>query len=202
MLDIENISFSYKNSDGTDKSVIENLSLKLPKTGIYAIMGASGCGKTTLLEIISGLLIPRSGKIMLKTNDISFAFQDARLLPHKTAAENVNFVLGGNKKTIGKAIEALSELGLKEAAEKYPDELSGGMQKRVSLARAFVRGADIILLDEPFNGLDSEIKSTIIGKIKEIGKHSLVLLITHDLGDAEECADKILDFNELNKKGR
>lgn len=194
MLNIENLSFSYG-----DKIIIKDFSLEIPEKGVFAIMGPSGCGKSTLFSLISGLLKPDSGSIKCHAQKIAFAFQDARLMPWMTAAENVNFVLGGKKNTVVKAISALEEVGLGEDADKYPDELSGGMQKRVSLARAFVTDADFFLLDEPFTGLDSERKRNIITKVKEIGKKSSVLLITHDIYDAEECASILFNFNELNK---
>lgn len=195
MLKIKDLSFSY----GSQK-IIDNLSLSLPQNGVFAIMGPSGCGKSTLFSLIAGLEAPDSGVIELGTDSIAFSFQDARLLPWLTAAENVDFVLGGKKTASERAREALSEVGLGEDADKYPDELSGGMQKRVSLARAFVRESDFILLDEPMNGLDAETKKIIIKKIKNIGKSALVLLITHDVNEAEQCADAIYDFYSLMEK--
>ncbi len=195
MLKIEKLSFSYGN-----EQILEDFSLTLPKNGVFAIMGPSGCGKSTLFALISGLLKPSSGNIRLETERLAFDFQDARLIPWMSAAENVNFVLGGKKTTLAKAKKALAHVGLEAASDKYPNELSGGMQKRVSLARAFVCESDFILLDEPFAGLDSETKSGIIEKIKQIGKNSLVLLITHDIGEANDCAEKIFDFKQLNKK--
>lgn len=195
MLKIEGLSFSYG-----EQKVIDDLSLTLPERGVYAVMGPSGCGKSTLFSLIAGLEKPDSGRIELDTKKLAFSFQDARLLPWLTAAENVNFVLRGKKNTFERARTALNEVGLGEDTEKYPDELSGGMKKRVSLARAFVTDSDFILLDEPMNGLDSETKRSIIGKIKNIGKSALVLLITHDMEEATECADVIYDFYSLMER--
>ena len=195
MLKIENLSFSYGN-----EQVLQDLSLTLPDRGVFAIMGPSGCGKSTLFALISGLLKPSSGKIELDAKRIAFAFQDARLMPWMTAAENVNFVLGGKKSTLERAERALEDLGLGDATYKYPDELSGGMQKRVSLARAFAFEGDLFLLDEPFTGLDANTKTGITQKVKEIGKKSLVLLITHDIGEANDCAENVFNFNGLNRK--
>ena len=194
MLKIEDLSFSY----GT-QSIIKNLSLTIEQNGVYAIMGPSGCGKSTLFSLISGLLKPDSGSITTDAEKLSFSFQEARLLPWETAEQNVNFVLGSKKNALQKARGALLKVGLGEDRTKYPGELSGGMQKRVSLARAFAAGGDLILLDEPFEGLDTETKAGIIENVKEIGKNSIILLITHDINEANDCAEKVFDFYELNK---
>lgn len=194
MLKIDNLSFSY----GKDK-IIENFSLELDGNGIYAIMGPSGCGKSTLFSLICGLQKPDSGSISHDYKRISYAFQEPRLLPHMTAAENINFVLGGKKTTLAKAKKALASVGLGEDADKYPFELSGGMQKRVSLARAIAYGGDFLLLDEPFTGLDEETKDDMIELIKEIGKSTFILMITHDVSESEKCAKKIILFNEKNR---
>ncbi len=195
MLKIKDLSFSYGN-----EKVISEFTLSLPSRGVYSIMGPSGCGKSTLFSLISGLKTPQSGSIELASKSIAFAFQEPRLLPWLTAADNVNLVLGGKKSTLKTAIKALDEVGLLDGIKKYPDELSGGMQKRVSLARAFVTNSDFLLLDEPFTGLDDETKKNIITKIKAIGEESLVLLITHDTAEAKACSDMVFSFSELNKK--
>ncbi len=195
MLKIDDLSFSY----GKEK-VLSNFSLELTGKGIYAIMGPSGCGKSTLFSLICGLLMPESGEISHDFKRISYAFQEPRLIPHMTAAENVNFILGGKKNTLCKAQNALRAVGLGEDTEKYPTELSGGMQKRVSLARAFAFDGDFLLLDEPFTGLDEETKDNIIETIREIGKRTLVLMITHDSAEAEKCSANILHFNQINNE--
>ena len=194
MLTLNDVSFSYGN-----KKIINKLSLSLPSNGVFAISGPSGCGKTTLFMLIASLLKPDSGNIVSDHKRLSFVFQEARLLPWLTAAENVNFVLGGKKSTLQKATEELGKVGLSEDTKKYPHELSGGMQRRVSLARAFAYDGDIILLDEPTAGLDERIKSVVLDLIKEKGKTSLVLMITHDIDEAKACADEILDFYKMQK---
>ncbi|MBR4295907.1 MAG: ABC transporter ATP-binding protein [Clostridia bacterium] len=197
MLEIKNLCFSYGK-----ENVIENLSLELPACGVFAIMGPSGCGKSTLLALIAGVLKHRSGEINLNTKKIAFSFQDARLLPWFTALENVNYVLGGKKSSLERAATELAELGLGDDINKYPSELSGGMQRRVSLARAFAAKSEILLLDEPFTGLDSETKERIMKKVKSIGKNTLVILITHDDAEALECADAIYNFYDLMYKNK
>ena len=193
MLKIDRLSFSY----GKEK-ILNDFSLELCGNGVYAIMGPSGCGKSTLFSLISGLLKPQSGEIKHDFERISYAFQEGRLIPHMTAEENVNFVLGGKKSTLAKAKSALESVGLGDDSGKYPSELSGGMQKRVSLARAIAFEGDFFLFDEPFAGLDEETKDNIINLIREIGKNKLVLMITHDSAEAEKCEADILQFNQLN----
>ncbi len=194
MLKIESLSFSYG-----EKAVIKNLDLALPDHGLFALMGPSGCGKTTLLYLISGLSKPLGGKIERGSDKIAYAFQEPRLLPQKSALENVNFVLSRNGKNSGKAIELLAALGLEKEADRLPRELSGGMKQRVSIARALAYGGDITLLDEPFNGLDEAIKAKTAELLKKTAESSLVVIITHSTEDAALCGAEILDFNELNK---
>lgn len=193
MLILDDLSFSY----GEEK-VFEHVSRKFPNTGIYALMGASGCGKSTLFSVIAGILKPSGGSVKYD-GKLSVAFQEPRLLPHMTALENVNFVLGGKKATLPDALSALRDVGLAENGDenKYPSELSGGMQKRVSFARALAYGGDILLLDEPFSGIDEERKDKLIAKIKNIGQKSLVIMTTHEISEAEKCADEIITFGSL-----
>lgn len=194
MLEIKDLCFSYKENE-----VIKNFSLSLPDTGSFAIMGQSGCGKSTLLSLIMGIVKQNSGEINTENLKISCAFQEPRLLPWLSAVQNVNLVLGGKSQTLQKAKEKLSLLGLSDDYNKLPGELSGGMQKRVSLARALAFEGNIYLLDEPFGGLDSETKASIYPIIRKISKTALVLIITHDKIEAQECAEKIYFFDELNK---
>lgn len=195
MLKIDSVSFSY----GKEK-ILDSFSLDLPNKGVFSIMGPSGCGKSTLFSIIGGLLKPTSGTVEHDFRRIAFAFQDARLMPWMTAAENVNYVIGGKKSTLEAACKALTEVGLDGSTEKYPSELSGGMKKRVSLARAFAYDGDFLLLDEPLTGIDDEMKERIIEKLVETGKEKLVLMITHDISEAEKCSEEIFDFYKLMKK--
>lgn len=197
MLEIKNLCFSYGN-----KTIINNLSLSLPATGAFAIMGPSGCGKSTLISLIMGLAKPNRGEIKKNFGKIVCAFQEPRLLPWMSTLDNVNLVLGGKSETIDLAKEKLSLLGLSDDMDKMPHELSGGMQKRAALARAFAYGGkgDIYIFDEPFGGLDTETKEKIYPIFREISKSSLLLFITHDEAEALACADKIYLFSELNKK--
>lgn len=192
MIRITDLSHSFG-----DKQVFKALSLEFPDTGAFVIMGDSGCGKTTLLNMIAGTLKPTLGEILSDRKElkISYMFQEPRLLPWMSAAENVNLVLGGKKSTLIKAKELLSLVGLGADADKYPSELSGGMNQRVSFARALAYQGDILLLDEPFNGLDEDNVKKLIGIIKEYSKDHLVIAVTHAREYAEELSENIICFN-------
>lgn len=193
MLEIKDLNFSYG-----EKKIFSDFSISVPDSGIYVLMGPSGCGKSTLFSLIAGFLKSDSGSIKNDAEKPAFSFQEPRLIPSENALDNVNFVLGGKKETLEKAAGVLSELGLSDALYKYPSELSGGMQKRVSLARALAYDGDFLLLDEPLTGLDGEIKEKILSKIKEIGKRVPILMITHDKEEAA-VSDMIFDFEKCNR---
>jgi ABC-type nitrate/sulfonate/bicarbonate transport system ATPase subunit len=173
---LEHISKSYEG-----KTVIKNLTLELPETGIFCLLGASGSGKTTLLRLIAGLETPDSGCITgTDGKKISFVFQGDRLLPGISAFENVAVASSPQAAELW-----LKRLELDDADEKKPCTLSGGMCRRVALARALAFGGDILLLDEPFKGFDSELKKRIVPYIVEFSKNSLVVLVTHDEQETE-----------------
>ncbi len=187
MIKIKDISKSF---DG--KEVIKKLSIEFPKDGFFSICGTSGYGKTTLLNLITGLIKPDAGSIYIeKGAGISVSFQEPRLIPERTAAQNVNIVLGDKKATLPRAKELLCELGITDY-DALPDELSGGMKARVSIARALAFEADIYLFDEPFANLD---KSTVELTAKIIKKHTcdkLVIAVMHDEQFAERISDRVI----------
>lgn len=186
MINLRNVTVSY---DG--QAVLKDQDLTVPPGGHVAFMGPSGCGKTTLLRLVAGLLRPRSGSVHVGAEKISFLFQEPRLFPGRTALENVNAVLSDRPQTIPLAGKWLAAVGLEAAADKYPHELSGGMQQRVSLARALAYNGDILLLDEPLKGLDEETKADMIRLLNIHTAGKTLLLVTHDREEAENLADAL-----------
>lgn len=181
------------------QEVFRNFSLDLPDAGCVCFFGPSGSGKTTLLHLLAGLLIPDAGSIERPAGcRVSIAFQEDRLLPWISALENVMLVLDsektGQKNAAANALGWLETLGLQEAADKLPGSLSGGMRQRVSLARAFAYNGDVLLLDEPFQGIDAHTKENIFSLLDTIKKEKPVILITHYAQEAVRLADCIHIF--------
>lgn len=180
--------------------VFYNLNMKFLRNRITAILGPSGCGKTTLLNIISGIEKDYSGKIDLKGDTISYVFQEDRLIPYLNVYDNVAFVL---KSTMDKARidltvrKFLNMVELWDYRDKLPCKLSGGMKRRVALARAFAYKSDLLLMDEPFKGLDDRLKSDIIEKFLMIYSENrrTIILVTHDKAEAEQLGDVIYSLN-------
>lgn len=190
---IKNISKSFD-----AKQIFKNFSLEFPQNGVSMLSGESGVGKTTLLRMISGLDTDFSGEISGGgIKNCSVAFQEYRLFPTLSALDNLVFA-NHDKKTAEntkEALEMLLSLGFKESdAQLYPRELSGGMKQRVSLARAFLRKAPILLLDEPTKELDVENASKVLEIIKNEAEKRLVILVSHNRSDAEKLSAKIINI--------
>ena len=192
MLELKNISLCYG-----DLRVLRDVSLRLAPGERIAVMGPSGCGKTSLLRVIAELQSPDSGTIERTAQRLSFVFQEPRLLPWLTAAENVRLVLPDAHHGDDSAAW-LSRFGLSDAADKLPAELSGGMRQLVSLARALVCTPDLLLLDEPFKALDAAAKQNAITAVSA-GADAAIILVTHDIHEAEALGCRVIDFSELNK---
>lgn len=174
--------------------VLEDVTLSVPEGTSAALMGPSGCGKSTLLNLAAGLLAPTGGAVTVTAERIAYVFQEPRLLPSRTALENVNAVLGDKKATLPRAMEWLERVGLQEAADKYPAELSGGMAQRVNIARALAYGGDLLLLDEPFKGIDEERKEDLTHLLRKVGPGKTLLLATHDPAEAEALCGVIYSY--------
>lgn len=183
---IKNLCKSYGNN-----VVLEDFSLDIAPKTIVCIIGESGCGKTTLLNLIAGIIQPTSGSIDIEHSSVSYLFQEPRLLPWRTALENVTIALKGNQ---NKAREALEMVGLKDSLDKYPNELSGGMRQRVAMARAFSFSSSLILMDEPFQNLDVKLKNNLLKQFLTLWNNDkkTVLWVTHDITEACLAADLIL----------
>lgn len=184
MLKLENISMKYGKN-----TVLDELSYDFEEGKLTAILGESGVGKTTLLNLIAGLIAPSSGKLISSHMRIAYVFQEPRLFDWMTARENVSTV--SDDKT---AVEMLSLMGLSDSLDKYPSELSGGMKQRVSIARALAYSPDLILLDEPFKGLDSELRREVSEKVIELIRGKTAIMITHDISDTA-FADTVLTLS-------
>lgn len=177
MITLKHVTKAYNG-----QKVIDDLSFSFPEKGVVPVTGPSGSGKTTLIRLLTGLIKPDSGEISgLKKTKISCVFQEDRLLPWLTLEENVALVAPGEKALCEKWIAAME---LTDAAEQYPDTLSGGMQRRCALARAMVRmeqaNCNVLILDEPLKGLDDALKKRILKRIQDASKGILVIFITHD----------------------
>ena len=189
MLEFQNVYFAYDK-----KQVFTDLSFALANGEILAVMGESGCGKSTLLQLVAGFLKPKKGIIVNEACKISYAFQEPRLFPWLTVSENLRAILSDKYTADSRIAEALDAVSLSDAANLYPDELSGGMKSRASLARALAYGGDLYLLDEPFAALNEELRAELSATIRERIKQSgaSAILVTHQRADAELMADRVL----------
>ena len=188
---ITNVNKSYEN-----KAVLHNFSATFAEGRITAIMGPSGCGKTTLLRLLLGLEAPESGEILHEGKTLAAVFQEDRLSEPLSAVSNIRLV--SPKSTRQEARALLSSLGLAGAEDQPVSTLSGGMRRRVALARAIAADADAIFLDEPFSALDGTTKKEVMAVVKEYLKGKTVLLVTHDIEEAHAFADEIFLFPSEN----
>jgi NitT/TauT family transport system ATP-binding protein len=181
-----------------DLQVFRDFHLDLPEDSVTAILGPSGCGKTTLLNLISGTLQPDAGMIEgVRNRRISYLFQEPRLLPWRTVRGNVEFVLGSEieRKERDAIIDSvLREVELQAYARYYPEALSGGMRQRVAMARAFAYPADLLLMDEPFQALDLNLKLTLVNAFRTAWRshRRTSVFVTHDIQEALILGDRIL----------
>ena len=181
---IENLNKAYG-----EKQVLRDFSARFPLGETSVIMGPSGCGKTTLLNILLGFLSPDSGKIENLSKKISAVFQEDRLCEDFSALSNVSMVL---TKKSDKPAELLTKLGLGEELHKPVRSLSGGMKRRVAIARALSYDGDLLILDEPFKGLDEETRKTVMEIVRRETAGKTVIAVTHDPEEAAFLSHNII----------
>lgn len=185
-LEVRNLKKSFD-----DKEVLCGVDLEL-SGGIYLLTGASGCGKTTFLRILGGLETADSGDYQRLT--VSFMFQENRLFPWLNITDNIIEVANCSHE---RALTLLSSLGLSGSEKKYPHELSGGMQRRVSLARTLAREAQLYLFDEPLAGLDPESQRIACNVIESnIPPDSVAIIVSHETAEPQKIAKQILRLDK------
>ena len=167
-----------------EKKALRSFSHTFPEGQITCLMGASGCGKTTLLKILAGFETPDAGELSGVPQKIAFVFQEDRLCEDFTALSNIRMVCGKNKSK-EEIVSHLKELGLGEEVNKPVRTFSGGMKRRVAIARAMLYDADLVLLDEPFKGLDEGLRKSVMDYVLKYTKGKTVLCVTHDEKEAE-----------------
>lgn len=205
MLSVSNLSISFDESQ-----VLEEFNLNVESGDIFALLGDSGSGKSSALRFIAGLENAKNGSVVLdganlsingahsvkpELREIGMVFQDYALFPHMTVFQNISFSIDHlSKKSKTEKVTSLLELiNLNGIEKKYPHQLSGGEQQRVSLARALANSPKLLLLDEPFSSLDKSHRDELVKDVRSILKNQLVtsILVTHDEAEAMAFADKI-----------
>lgn len=187
-LSLQNLSFSYQG-----KKILQDFSLTIPEGTHLALMGPSGSGKTTLLRLIAGLERPSSGVIAgLPPQGLSMIFQEDRLIPGLSALENIR--LPQRDLSRPQVLALLMELGLEQEADSLPQSLSGGMNRRVSIARAMACRRELYLLDEPFKGLDAQTKTLTMDFVQRHSAGKTLLMVTHDPAEASYMGMEVFHF--------
>lgn len=215
MIKINNVNKFYKKNKPNQIHVLKNINIELPEKGMVAIFGQSGCGKTTLLNVIGGLDEVNSGSILIdnkridKKNDrvrnkyIGYIFQNYNLNKDITNYENVSSALKlcglTDEEEIKRRVEmAFNNVGMNNYMFRYPDTLSGGQQQRIAIARAIVKNPKIILADEPTGNLDEHNTLVVMNLLKQLSEECLVLLVTHEVDLVEHYCDKIIELKDGN----
>lgn len=208
LISIEDVSLHYRSPNGRIVEALRNVTLDIPPRSIVSVVGPSGCGKTTLLKLVSRVIKPTSGSVRFEgvpidnapiAGRLSYVFQKPLLLPWRTALGNVLLPLevlkgASARAEVDRARAALELTGLRGFEDSYPIQLSGGMQQRVSLARAIVIHPELLLMDEPFSALDEMTRETLQGELLQIWQRaeSATLFITHNVDEAVLLSDRVV----------
>lgn len=202
-IEILNLSKIYKTTGGLI-TALDNVSFDVNDQEFFCVVGPSGCGKTTFLKIVAGILPKTSGKVILRgdpvegpQDNIGMVFQNAVLLKWRTAIKNMLLPVEVQKKDIQyyteKALSLFELIGLKGFEDKYPRELSGGMQQRVAIGRALIHDPALLLMDEPFGSLDAITRNEMNSELLRIWNKTrkTIILITHSINEAVFLADRV-----------
>jgi nitrate/nitrite transport system ATP-binding protein len=204
---IENLVKSYPQPDGSNTVILDGINLTISPEEYISVIGHSGCGKSTMLKILAGLDRPTSGLVTIEGKEIRkpgadrmMVFQNYALLPWLTVRDNIRLAVDEVLKKANRAEkvslvnEHLAMVNLTPAADKYPDEISGGMKQRVGIARALITRPKMLLMDEPFGALDALTKRQLQKQVLEIWEshRQAVMMITHDVDEAIYMSDRII----------
>lgn len=210
IIEYKNVSMLYG-----ENTVINNFNLSIKKGEFVTIIGSSGCGKTTILKMVNGLILPTSGDVLVQGENtksvnitelrrkIGYAIQGSVLFPHMTVEKNIAYVPNllnkADKKHTMEAVDKWMKIvGLDETMKKrYPEQLSGGQQQRVGIARALAASPDILLMDEPFGAVDEITRLSLQDEVSRIYKETgiTILFVTHDINEAMKLGTKMLVMN-------
>lgn len=189
---VSNLTVSFNN-----RSVLKNLSLTFRENTTTCIVGPSGCGKTTLLNAMLGLIKPDCGTIAgVDLKRTAVVFQEDRLIDHLTPLDNIRLVLPHGCRS-REVLQALDAIGLGESISRPVSTLSGGMKRRVALLRALLTDADLLLLDEPFKGLDTATRELVIRFMRPLILNRTIVLVTHAPEEAELLSGSIIDLGSM-----
>lgn len=213
MIKVQDLTKIYKSKNRTSCMALDHVSFTLPDNGMVFVLGKSGSGKSTLLNLLGGLDEFEEGEIFFEDEQLSrftqkdfydyrcrhigFVFQDFHLLEELTVEENIALVFDLENAEYGDKIQtALQKVGMDQYASRYPRELSGGQKQRVAMARAIAKNPEVILCDEPTGNLDADNSRQILNLLKEFSKTKLVIIVSHNIPDAEAYADRILELRD------
>lgn len=183
-----------------DITALPPVTARFPAEETTVLLGPSGCGKTTLFRLLMGLERPTAGSISGVRENISAVFQENRLLPEFSALTNIRLVTG-NRVGEEDILSLLRSLGLGDWAHKPVKELSGGMGRRVAIARALLHPAELVLMDEPFKGLDTETRERVMALVQRCCRARTLLLITHDPAEAVFFGGQMLQLGNTMQQG-
>ena len=213
MIKVQDLTKIYKSKNRTNCTALDRISFTLPDNGMVFVLGKSGSGKSTLLNLLGGLDGFEGGEIFFEDEKLSaftqkdfydyrcrhigFVFQDFHLLEELTVEENIALVFDLESADHGDRIQySLEKVGMAEYASRYPRELSGGQKQRVAMARAIAKDPEVILCDEPTGNLDADNSRQILNLLKEFSKTKLVIIVSHNIPDAETYSDRILELRD------